>query len=64
MGVFDRFRHVLPQSIRAFVFDQRGHGDADKPTTGYGLQDLADDTVAFMDEVGLASAVLVGSLSA
>ena len=63
MGVFDRFQGGLPQSIRAFVFDQRGHGDAEKPVTGYGLQDLADDTTAFMDEVGLASAVLVGSSS-
>lgn len=63
MGVFDRLRPVLPQSIRAFVFDQRGHGDADKPATGYGLHDFASDTVAFMDEVGLASAVLVGTSS-
>ncbi len=63
MGVFDRFRAVLPHSIHAYVFDQRGHGDADKPVTGYGLQDFADDTVAFMDEVGLASAVLVGTSS-
>jgi rifampin ADP-ribosylating transferase len=63
MGVFDRMRPLLPQSIRQFVFDQRGHGEADKPETGYDLKDLADDTVAFMDAVGLRSAVLVGSSS-
>jgi pimeloyl-ACP methyl ester carboxylesterase len=63
MGAFDRLRPLLPSSIRVFAFDQRGQGGADKPMTGYGLQDLADDTVAFLDEVGVASAVLVGSSS-
>jgi rifampin ADP-ribosylating transferase len=43
--------------------DQRGHGDADKPADGYTLLDLADDVEAFMDAVGLSSAVLLGSSS-
>jgi pimeloyl-ACP methyl ester carboxylesterase len=63
MGVFDRFRPLLPHSIRAFAFDQRGQGDADKPVAGYGLRELAADVVAFMDEIGLDSAVLIGSSS-
>lgn len=63
MGVFDRLRPLLPESIRVFAFDQRGQGDADKPATGYGLTELAEDTVAFMDELGLESAVLIGSSS-
>ncbi|HYI34876.1 MAG TPA: alpha/beta hydrolase [Glaciibacter sp.] len=63
MGVFDRLRPLLPESIRVFAFDQRGQGDADKPLTGYGLTELAEDTVAFMDEVRLESAVLIGSSS-
>lgn len=63
IGVFDRLRPLLPESIRAFAFDQRGQGDADKPIAGYSLHSLADDTVAFMDNVGVASAVLIGSSS-
>jgi pimeloyl-ACP methyl ester carboxylesterase len=63
MGAFDRLRPLLPPSIRAFAFDQRGQGGADKPMTGFGLSNLANDTVAFLDAVGLASAVLVGSSS-
>jgi pimeloyl-ACP methyl ester carboxylesterase len=63
MGAFDRLRPLMPASIRTFAFDQRGQGDADKPMAGFGLHDLADDTVAFLDAVGLASAVLVGSSS-
>jgi rifampin ADP-ribosylating transferase len=43
--------------------DQRGHGAADKPADGYTLPELAGDVVAFLDAVGLASAVLLGSSS-
>jgi rifampin ADP-ribosylating transferase len=45
------------------AMDQRGHGDADKPKVGYSLEDFAEDIVAFMDAVGIPSAVLVGSSS-
>lgn len=63
LRAFDRLRPLLAQSIRVFAFDQRGQGGADKPPSGYTLRHLAEDTTAFMDEVGLASAVLVGSSS-
>jgi rifampin ADP-ribosylating transferase len=43
--------------------DQRGHGDAGKPATGYDLESLGADIEAFMDAIGLSSAVLVGSSS-
>jgi pimeloyl-ACP methyl ester carboxylesterase len=43
--------------------DQRGHGAADRPRAGYALAEFADDIVAFMDAVGLSSAVLLGSSS-
>jgi pimeloyl-ACP methyl ester carboxylesterase len=60
---FDQLMAVLPERIRAFAFDQRGHGDAAKPAAGYGLHDFADDVGAFMDAVGLDTAVLVGASS-
>ncbi len=60
---FDQLMAVLPERVRAFAFDQRGHGDAAKPTDGYGLRDFADDIGAFMDAVGLDAAVLVGASS-
>jgi rifampin ADP-ribosylating transferase len=63
LGVFDRLLPLLPTTIRALAMDQRGHGDADKPTGGYALLDYANDVEAFMDAVGLASAVLLGSSS-
>jgi len=60
---FDQLLAALPERVRAFAFDQRGHGDAAKPADGYGLRDFADDVGAFMDEVGLEAAVLVGASS-
>jgi rifampin ADP-ribosylating transferase len=49
--------------VRATALDQRGHGDADRPRAGYSVAEFADDVVAFMDAVGLTSAVLLGSSS-
>jgi pimeloyl-ACP methyl ester carboxylesterase len=60
---FDRLLRLLPGTVRAIAVDQRGHGDADKPEGGYELADLAADVEAFMDAVGVSSAVLVGSSS-
>jgi pimeloyl-ACP methyl ester carboxylesterase len=60
---FDRLMRRLPSSVHVVAMDQRGHGDADKPADGYDLASLAADVEAFMDAVGLASVVLVGSSS-
>jgi non-heme chloroperoxidase len=40
---------------------QRGHGDASRPAAGYAMTDFAADAIAFMDAVGLESAVLAGT---
>jgi pimeloyl-ACP methyl ester carboxylesterase len=60
---FDRLLQEVPPTLRVFAMDQRGHGDADKPADGYALVNFADDIEAFMDAVGLQSAVLLGSSS-
>lgn len=60
---FDRLVPLLPHSILALTLDQRGHGEAESPPTGYALADFARDVEAFLDEMGLAAAVLVGSSS-
>jgi non-heme chloroperoxidase len=53
----------LPESIHAYAVTQRGHGDADRPASGYRLEDFSADVSEFMDAVGLEAAVLVGSSS-
>jgi pimeloyl-ACP methyl ester carboxylesterase len=63
LGCFDRLLPLLPVVIYTVAMDQRGHGDAAKPEDGYTLVQLADDVDAFMDAIGLTSAVLLGSSS-
>jgi non-heme chloroperoxidase len=50
----------LPDSIHAYAYTQRGHGDADKPAAGYRLEDYVDDVAAFMDAMGIDAAVIAG----
>lgn len=50
----------LPGFIRAFALSQRGHGDSDRPASGYHPRDFADDIVAFMDALKLKQAVIAG----
>jgi len=50
----------LPASVHAYALTQRGHGDADRPQTGYRPEDHAADVAAFMDAVGLDAAVIAG----
>ena len=51
---------LLPLSIRGLAVSQRGHGDSDKPATGYRIEHFAADAVCFMDALGIDKAVLAG----
>lgn len=61
---FERLLPHLPTSIRTFAVTQRGHGDADRPASGYRLEDFTADVASFMDAVGLQAAVIFGDSSA
>lgn len=50
----------LPLSIRTIAVSQRGHGDSDKPATGYRVEDFATDIEALLDALDIERAVLVG----
>jgi non-heme chloroperoxidase len=50
----------LPSSIRAIAVSQRGHGDSDRPATGYQVEDFASDVVPLLDALGVERAVLAG----
>jgi pimeloyl-ACP methyl ester carboxylesterase len=50
----------LPDDVFALAVSQRGHGDSDKPASGYRIEDLANDVVGFLDVVGVDRAVLAG----
>jgi pimeloyl-ACP methyl ester carboxylesterase len=57
---FELVLQQLPRSIHAFALTQRGHGDASRPPTGYGVRDLATDLALFQDTLHLGAAVIVG----
>jgi rifampin ADP-ribosylating transferase len=63
MHAFSRLMPELDAGLQALAFDQRGHRDAEKPASGYLLTDDAEDVTAFLDAVGIPSAVLLGSSS-
>ena len=60
---FSRVLPLLSHEYHAFAPDQRGHGDSDKPECCYTVDDFTADVDAFMDEVGIDEATLVGDSS-
>ena len=43
-----------------YALDQRGHGDSERPESGYAMDDFAADVAAFMAVLGIARATLIG----
>jgi non-heme chloroperoxidase len=60
---YSRVLPLLSPTYHAFVPDQRGHGDSDKPPCCYTADDYAADVDAFMDALGIEEATLVGDSS-
>lgn len=57
------FNHLAAQmagDYQVLTFDQRGSGLSEKPHADYTIAQLADDTAALMDHVGLGAAHIVG----
>ena len=50
----------VPPALRVLTVTQRGHGDAPKPPEGYGVEQLAADVVAVLDEANVERAVVAG----
>jgi hypothetical protein len=50
----------IPRSIPVVAVSQRGHGDSDKPSVGYAVEDFASDVVPLLDALRIERAVLAG----
>jgi non-heme chloroperoxidase len=57
---YSRVLPSLSSAYHTYALSQRGHGDSERPASGYTMPDLAADAVAFMDVMGLPQATLVG----
>ena len=42
------------------MLDARGHGESDRPETGYTTQDHANDTIGLIEALGLERVILIG----
>lgn len=59
-AVWGPIAEALSQRYRVLAPDQRGHGDSDKPPTGYHRLDFVADLRAFLEALGLEGIVGVG----
>jgi pimeloyl-ACP methyl ester carboxylesterase len=57
---YSRILPLMDAKYHIYVLDQRGHGDSDRPASGYTFPDFAADVLAFMDAKGLKEAIIVG----
>jgi pimeloyl-ACP methyl ester carboxylesterase len=61
--IFEPLLAELPESVHAYALSQRGHGDSDKPATGYRTRDFVEDLRLFMDALQIPKAIIVGASS-
>lgn len=53
----------LPSTFRTIAVSQRGHGESDKPETGYAVRDFAADLNALLGALAIRRAVIAGHSS-
>jgi 3-oxoadipate enol-lactonase len=59
-GMWDPQVPALAERYRVVTYDTRGHGESPAPRGPYALDDLVDDLVALLDEVGAERAHVAG----
>lgn len=57
---FSRILPLLPSGRRIVAPDLRGHGQSDRPSTGYRIADMADDVLRLMDALQIGTAAILG----
>ena len=57
---WERVMEALPADVHAFALSQRGHGDSDRPASGYRTRDFAADTAAFIRAMNVGPMWVVG----
>ena len=57
---FSRVAELIPNGYRSLLLDQRGFGESERPDAGYSVGDMAADVAAFLDELSIERATIVG----
>lgn len=58
--IWDLVAPLLSSDFAVVALDQRGHGESDKPATGYDFATVARDLQSFVDALGLQNPIVVG----
>jgi pimeloyl-ACP methyl ester carboxylesterase len=58
--MFDLIAPPLAEQFHVRALDQRGHGQSDKPDTGYDFATIAADVDALLDQLQIAQTTLIG----
>ena len=61
--IFEPLLAELPESVHVYALSQRGHGDSDRPATGYRTRDFVEDLLLFMDALQIQKAIIIGASS-
>ncbi len=61
MMMWSRAVHHFQESHRLVLVDLRGHGRSDRPSHGYGADDMAEDVLGVMTALGIEKAHVIGS---
>ena len=59
-GMWDPQVPALAERYRVVTYDTRGHGESPAPAGPYTIDDLTDDVIAVLDEVGASRAHVIG----
>jgi pimeloyl-ACP methyl ester carboxylesterase len=57
---FSRVLPLMPAHLRVIAVDQRGHGNSDRPESGYSIDAFAGDVLELMDALAIDRATVVG----
>lgn len=57
---FSRILPLIPPQFQALALDARGHGESDRPASGYDLPTLAQDAISVLDAARVDRAFVVG----
>lgn len=57
---FNGMLEACPDGVSAVAISQRGHGNSDKPKSGYAISDYAKDAIEVLDVLGIKRAPVVG----
>lgn len=57
---YARILPLLDPKYTVYALDMRGHGDSDRPKSGYELGNMAADVLAFLDAKNIRKAAVVG----